>query len=151
MGDFNPVPGITNRRGQIGTKPNLIEPEKRMLSSMTPTIVAQDGKPLMAIGTPGGRTIINSVLQIILNVADHQMNIAQAIEAPRIHHQWLPDITFMEPGAASKDTLERYQSRGHAVRFRDIGMAMGVYHDFENTLFLGSADSRGGDAAAVGY
>jgi len=151
MGDFNPVPGVTNRAGQIGTKPNLIEPEKRMLSSMTPTIVAQNGKPLMAIGTPGGRTIINTTMQIILNVVDHGMDIAQAIEAPRIHHQWLPDITFMEPRAASKDTLERYQTRGHKVRVRDIGMAMGVYHNFENGLFLGAADSRGGDSAAVGY
>ena len=151
MGDFNPVPGVTNRFGQIGTQPNLIEPEKRMLSSMSPTIVAQNGKPLMAIGSPGGRTIINTVLQLILNVIDHEMDIAQSIEAQRLHHQWLPDFTIMEPRAASVDTLEKYQGYGHEVRVRNIGMAMGVYHDFENGIFLGAADSRGGDAAAVGY
>lgn len=151
MGDFNPVPGVTNRFGQIGTKPNVIEPEKRMLSSMTPTIVARDGKPLMAIGSPGGRTIINTNLQLILNVVDHGMNIAESIEAQRIHHQWLPDTTVMERGAASADTLQRYKALGHSVTIRPIGMAMGVYHDFENKLYLGSADSRGGDAAAVGY
>lgn len=152
MGDFNPVPGVTNRLGQIGTKPNLIEPEKRMLSSMTPTIVAKDGKPHIAIGSPGGRTIINTTLQLILNVIDHKMDIAQSIEAQRFHHQWLPDVTLMELGAASSDTLEKFQQYGHNVKtVRTIGMAMGVYHDFENSLFLGAADSRGGDAAAVGY
>ncbi|MFN6021060.1 MAG: gamma-glutamyltransferase, partial [Bacteroidota bacterium] len=95
MGDFNPVPGVTNRKGQVGTSPNLVAPHKRMLSSMTPTIVALDGKPVLVIGSPGGRTIINTVLQVILNVIDHSMNMGEAIETPRIHHQWLPDQTSM--------------------------------------------------------
>lgn len=152
MGDFNPIPGVTNRRGLIGTRPNLIAPEKRMLSSMTPTIVTKEGKPLMAIGTPGGRTIINTTMQIILNVVDHDMNIAESIEAPRFHHQWLPDTTFIEKQSISIDTLERYESLGHSIKARGpIGMAMGVYYDQVNNIYLGSADSRGGDSAAVGY
>ncbi len=83
------------------------------------------------------------MLQLILNVIDHEMDIAQSIEAQRLHHQWLPDFTIMEPRAASVDTLEKYQGYGHEVRVRNIGMAMGVYHDFENGIFLGAADSRG--------
>ena len=95
MGDFNPVPGLTNAEGLIGSEPNQIKPGKRMLSSMTPAILEKNGKLFMVIGTPGGRTIINTVLQVILNVVDHKMNIAQAVEAPRMHHQWLPDrLTF---------------------------------------------------------
>ena len=93
MGDFNPIPGNTNSAGLIGTQPNVVAPGKRMLSSMTPTIVAKDGKPVLIIGSPGGRTIINTVLQVVLNILDHNMNIGEAIEAPRIHHQWLPDTT----------------------------------------------------------
>ena len=91
MGDFNGGPGITNERGLIGTEPNLAAPHKRMLSSMTPTIVAKDGKLLMVTGSPGGRTIINTVFQTILNVVDHGMNAQAAVDAGRIHHQWLPD------------------------------------------------------------
>ena len=90
MGDFNPIPGRTTSTGLIGSPPNLVAPQKRMLSSMTPTIVAKDGKPVLIIGTPGGRTIINTVLQVVLNVIDHGMSVAEAIEAGRIHHQWLP-------------------------------------------------------------
>ncbi len=152
MGDFNAVPGVTNRNGQIGTPPNLIAPGKRMLSSMSPTIVAQDGKPLMAVGSPGGRTIINTTLQLILNVVDHGMNIAQSVEAPRIHHQWLPDVISMEDGGFSPDTIQLLNSRGHEVRVRgEQGTAMGVFHDREAGLFLGGSDSRAGDGGAVGY
>ncbi|MEX2130568.1 MAG: gamma-glutamyltransferase, partial [Pseudohongiellaceae bacterium] len=152
MGDFNPVPGVTNRFGQIGTEANLVAPQKRMLSSMTPTIVARDGKPLMAIGSPGGRTIINTTIQVILNVIDHDMNIAEAVEAGRIHHQWLPDFTSIEPGLLSPDTLRIYQELGHQLRGRGTqGAAMGVYHDREAGLYLGASDSRRGDGAAVGY
>ncbi|MGB4247638.1 MAG: gamma-glutamyltransferase [Pseudohongiellaceae bacterium] len=152
MGDFNAVPGVTNRDGQIGTPPNLIAPEKRMLSSMSPTIVAQDGKPLMAIGSPGGRTIINTTMQLILNVIDHGMNIAEAMEAGRIHHQWLPDVTSMEERSFSPDTIKLYEAMGHETRVRGRqGSAMGVYHDRENGLFMGGADSRVGDSGAAGY
>lgn len=152
MGDFNAVPGVTNSRGLIGTAPNLVAPEKRMLSSMTPTIVARNGKPAFAVGSPGGKTIINTTLQLILNVIDHGFNIAESVEAGRIHHQWLPDVTSMETNSLSLDTIRLYEARGHQLRARGTqGSAMGVYHDRENGLFLGSSDSRSGDAAVVGY
>lgn len=152
MGDFNPVPGLTNSRGLIGTKPNLVAPEKRMLSSMTPTIVAKDGKPLLVIGTPGGRTIINTVLQVVLNVLDHDMNVAQAIEAGRIHHQWLPDITSFERHSISPDTRRLYEMMGHKIRYRNAqGQAMGIYIDPETGIRYGAADSRSFDGRAVGY
>jgi len=152
MGDFNPIPGLTDTTGLIGTKPNLIAPQKRMLSSMTPTIVAQNGKPVLAIGSPGGRTIINTVLQVILNVVDHGMNVGEAIEAGRLHHQWLPDITFLEKGATTLDSRRLYEMMGHRVRLRRIqGRAMGIFIDHEKKLLLGAADSRSPDGAAVGY
>ncbi len=152
MGDFNAIPGLTNSRGRIGTEPNTIAPGKRMLSSMTPTIVARDGKPVLAIGSPGGRTIINTVLQVILNVIDHGMNVAQAIEAGRIHHQWLPDITSFEKWAISPDTQKLYENMGHRVRFRSIqGRAMGIFIDHESGIISGAADSRSPDGGAAGY
>jgi gamma-glutamyltranspeptidase/glutathione hydrolase len=152
MGDFNAQPGVTNERGTIGTEPNQIRPEQRMLSSMTPTIIAKDGVPLFATGTPGGKTIINTTLQTILNVIDHGMNIARAIDAPRIHHQWLPDSTRIESGSFSADTLKLYEQRGHTIReTRGIGSAMGVYRDPETGILSGAADPRDEDGGAVAY
>ena len=155
MGDFNPVPGITNGRDQIGTKPNLIAPGKRMLSSMTPTILLKDDKPVIVIGAPGSRTIINSVLQIILNLVDHNMNIAQAIEAPRIHHQWLPDRIEYERFSLSKDTQKSLKARGHLLNELPfpsyIGAAMGIKVDSISGYLTGAADSRSPDGAAIGY
>ena len=152
MGDFNAEPGVTNSRGTIGTPPNLIAPEKRMLSSMTPVIVAQNGIPVFAVGSPGGKTIINTSMQLILNVIDHGLNIAESVEAGRIHHQWLPDVTSFEAKSFSPDTIQLYQARGHQLMERGAqGSAMGVYHDRATGLFLGAADSRSGYAAAVGY
>lgn len=152
MGDFNAVPGVTNAQGLIGTAPNLIQPQKRMLSSMTPTIVAKDGKPLFTAGSPGGKTIINTTMQTILNVIDHDMDIARAIEAGRIHHQWLPDFTSIEQGTLSPDTIKLYEAKGHRIRARGTqGAAMSVYYDRENGFFLGAADSRRGDGGAAGY
>lgn len=152
MGDFNPKPGWTDRDGNIGTDPNLVAPRKRMLSSMTPTIVAKDGKSLMPIGSPGGRTIINTTLQVILNVIDHDMNIAQAVEAPRIHHQWLPDVTSFERGYISADTERMYRELGHEVTYRSAqGSAMGIWIDWEAGIKYGAADSRAYNSRAVGY
>ncbi|MBJ2176387.1 gamma-glutamyltransferase [Aureibaculum sp. A20] len=152
MGDFNPIPGYTNSRGLIGTKPNLVQPEKRMLSSMTPSIVAKNGKPVIVIGSPGGRTIINTVLQVILNVIDFDMNIAQAIESPRIHHQWFPNKTSFEKFGISPDTQKLYEALGHEVYFRNMqGQAMGITIDHKNNKVYGAADSRSFDARAVGY
>jgi gamma-glutamyltranspeptidase / glutathione hydrolase len=152
MGDFNAQPGITNRRGTIGTEPNQIRPEQRMLSSMTPTIIAKNGVPLFATGSPGGRTIINTTMQTILNVIDHGMNIARAIDAPRIHHQWLPDSTLIEAGAFSADTLAIYEQKGQKFReTRQIGQAMGVYRDPESGVLSGAADPRAEDGGAVAW
>jgi gamma-glutamyltranspeptidase/glutathione hydrolase len=152
MGDFNPVPGYTSTTGLIGTDPNLIAPQKRMLSSMTPTIVAKEGKPVLVIGSPGGRTIINTVLQVIVNVIDHEMDIAKAIESPRIHHQWLPDITSFEDWGISPDSRSLYENMGHKVRFINAqGQAMGIFIDYEEGILYGSADSRSYDARAIGH
>jgi gamma-glutamyltranspeptidase/glutathione hydrolase len=116
MGDFNAGPDLTNAEGIIGTKPNLAEPGKRMLSSMTPTILAKDGRLFMVTGSPGGRTIINTVLLTILNVVDFGMNAQQAVDAPRFHHQWLPDHITYERYGISPDTLAILTSRGHQFR-----------------------------------
>jgi gamma-glutamyltranspeptidase/glutathione hydrolase len=152
MGDFNAVPGVTDETGIIGTEPNRIRPEQRMLSSMTPTIVARDGVPIFATGTPGGKTIINTTLQTILNVIDHGMTVAESIEAGRIHHQWLPDRTLVEEHGFSPDTIKLYEDLGHSVRrIGAIGSAMGVYHDLENDVFLGAADSRAEDGGVASY
>ena len=150
MGDFNPVPGRTTSRGLIGTPPNRVAPEKRMLSSMTPTIVAKDGKPVLIVGTPGGRTIINTVLQVILNVIDHGMNIGEAVEAPRIHHQWLPNVTSFERLGISPDTRHLYEALGHTVQFRGT---QGRAHCIaaQGDLLYGAADSRSYDGRAIGF
>jgi len=155
MGDFNPVPGLTDETGKIGTDANLAAPGKRMLSSMTPAIIVKDGKPLLLIGSPGGRTIINTVLQVVVNVLDFRMDVAEAIAAPRIHHQWLPDRLDIERNGASPETLARLRSMGHVVRVssssRSQGRAMGIYVDPKTGVRLGASDPRDADGAAVGY
>ena len=152
MGDFNEQPGVTNLSGEIGTPPNQIRPEQRMLSSMTPVIVAKKGVPLFATGSPGGKTIINTTMQTILNVIDHGMTIAESIEAPRIHHQWLPDVTTFEKHGISFDTKDKYESLGHKVRTRNsIGSAMAVYRDPETEIISGAADSRAEDGGVAAY
>jgi gamma-glutamyltranspeptidase/glutathione hydrolase len=154
MGDFNPVPCLTDETGKVGTPPNLVRPRKRMISSMTPTIVAKDGKPFLLVGSPGGRTIINTVLQIILNVVDFDMDVAEAVAAPRIHHQWLPDRLRMERFGFSPDTVKLLEAMGHTLDTRSSrsqGRAMVIQIDPESGLLLGAADPRSGDSAAVGY
>lgn len=152
MGDFNPVPGITTGNGQIGSDPNLIAPEKRMLSSMTPTIVAKDGKPYLVIGSPGGRTIINTVFQTVLNVLVYDMRIDRAIEAMKIHHQWLPDIIIYERNLLSPDTRKALEEMGHSLRpYTNLGVLMGITYDANLGIYVGAADSASEDGAAVGY
>jgi gamma-glutamyltranspeptidase / glutathione hydrolase len=152
MGDFNPIPGHTDSKGLIGTEPNLVAPEKRMLSSMTPTIVSKNGKPVVVIGSPGGRTIINTVLQVILNVVDHELDIAKAIESPRIHHQWLPDRTSFERWGFSPDTVRLYEEMGHSIRWiNNQGSAMGIFLEEESGIYFGAADSRSYDGRAIGF
>jgi gamma-glutamyltranspeptidase/glutathione hydrolase len=152
MGDFNAGPGLTDTEGRIGTAPNLAQPGKRMLSSMTPTILVRDGKLYMVIGSPGGRTIINTVLLTVLNVVDFGMNIQEAIDAPRFHHQWLPDEIRYERLGFSPDTLALLQERGHALTAVDSqGAAEGIRYDPEQDLLEGGCDRRTPDGAAAGF
>jgi gamma-glutamyltranspeptidase/glutathione hydrolase len=113
MDDFSSKPGTPNAYGLIGGTANAIRENKRPLSSMTPTMVFKDGQPVLATGSPGGSRIITSVLQMIVNVIDHEMNIGVASSAPRLHHQWLPDVIQLESGF-SPDTIRELQRRGHA-------------------------------------
>ena len=113
MGDFNKKPGETNATGDIGTAANLIDPGKRMLSSMTPTMVLKDGKVVLLTGSPGGRTIINTVLCVVLGVTEFGLNGRQAVDAARLHHQWLPDTVRVEQNGVSAEALESLKKMGH--------------------------------------
>jgi gamma-glutamyltranspeptidase/glutathione hydrolase len=143
MDDFTSKPGMPNAYGLIQDEKNAIAPKKRPLSSMTPTIVLKDGKVVLAIGSPGGPTIINTVLQVIVNVIDHGMNIAQAIAAPRVHHQWMPDAILWEPFGLSADTRAALEKRGHKLSPKPdyFGDAHGIVIDPEG-LRLGACDPR---------
>ncbi len=149
MDDFSAKPGVPNAYGLLGGEANAIEPGKRPLSSMTPTIVFKDGKAHFATGSPGGSRIITTTLQIIMNVVDHGMNIAAATAASRVHHQWLPDKLRVEVGI-SDDTLDRLSAMGHHI---DIGNAMGSTQTVMRIEqgFLGAADPRRAGALARGY
>lgn len=152
MGDFNAGPGLTNDRGLIGTTPNLARPEQRMLSSMTPSIVARDGKLVAVVGSPGGRTIINTVLQVVLNLIDFRMGIQEAVNARRVHHQWLPDVLRIEEGGASEETVARLEAMGHTVEMRsNQGLAHSIQIDPATGERLGAADPRNPDAGARGH
>ena len=143
MGDFNAGPGITTDQGLIGTPSNLAGPGKRMLSSMTPTIVEKEGELFMVTGTPGGRTIINTVMQTILNVVDHDMNAQASVDAGRIHHQWLPDRINYEAGTFSPQTLEELERRGHSLNERlSQGVAEVILYDHETDTLEGGVDLR---------
>jgi gamma-glutamyltranspeptidase/glutathione hydrolase len=148
MGDFNPAPGLTSADGLIGTPPNLAEPGKRMLSSMTPAILAKDGRVFMVTGTPGGRTIINTVLLTILNVVDFGMNAQDAVDAGRFHHQWLPDRIVYERHALSPDTVGLLRSKGHElVETRNQGSAEVIVVGADGVL-EGGVDRRKADGGA---
>ena len=152
MGDFNPQAGITKSNGQIGTAPNLVAPEKRMLSSMTPTIVAKNDKPYLVIGSPGGRTIINTVFQTLFNVLEYNMPVNKAIEALKIHHQWLPDVIRYEKHLLSPDTKKALENMGHTLEPREnLGALMGITWDDEKKVMTGAADSSRPDGGAAGY
>ncbi len=141
MDDFSAKPGVPNAYGLVGAEANAIEPFKRPLSSMTPTIVFHQGKPLLATGSPGGSTIITVVLQVILNSIDFGMNIAEATAAPRVHHQWLPDQLMLEP-LIGGDTRRLLQKMGHRVSTssRQLGKLQSIRAD-DGVLF-GSSDNR---------
>ena len=143
MGDFNAAPELTTDEGLIGTVPNLAQPRKRMLSSMTPTIVAKDGKLFMVTGSPGGRTIINTVLLTILNVVDFGMNAQEAVDAGRFHHQWLPDRIIYERLALSSDTIALLQAKGHQLlEGGNQGVAEVIVYDFTHDVLEGGMDRR---------
>jgi len=149
MDDFVSKPGEPNAYGLIGGNANAIEPGKRPLSSMTPTMVFKDGEPVLATGSPGGSRIIMSVLQMVVNVIDHEMNISVASSAPRMHHQWLPDMVQLESGF-SPDTIRELQRRGHTVKGSSytIGNVQSVSR--RGNYFLGAADPRRPGGSSVG-
>jgi gamma-glutamyltranspeptidase/glutathione hydrolase len=150
MGDFNAAPGLTTAQGLIGTEPNLAAPGKRMLSSMTPTILVRDGRFAIATGSPGGRTIINTVLQTIVNVVDFGMNAQEAVDAGRFHHQWLPDTVSLERFAFSPDTLALLRARGHELREAGAqGDAEVIVYEAEADQLAGATDRRQPDSGAA--
>jgi gamma-glutamyltranspeptidase/glutathione hydrolase len=150
MGDFNKKPGDTNTSGDIGTDPNLIAPGKRMLSSMTPTIVTKNGKLFMITGSPGGRTIINTVMEVVLNATGFGMNAREAVDAPRLHHQWLPDMATFERGALPDSTVARLQAMGHNLEQRGRqGDAHTIIFDPKTKTAYGANDHRSSDSKAA--
>ncbi len=149
MGDFNKKPGDTNTGGDIGTPANLIAPGKRMLSSMTPSIVARDGRLVLITGTPGGRTIINTVMGVVLNVTGFGMTGREAVDAPRMHHQWLPDRASFEANALSDEALARLKAMGHEVRQGGTqGDAHSIWIDPKTGTAYGINDTRSSDSKA---
>ncbi|MCP5079029.1 MAG: gamma-glutamyltransferase, partial [Psychromonas sp.] len=149
MDDFSSKPGEPNGYGLIGGEANAIEAHKRPLSSMSPTILLKDNQPYLVTGTPGGSRIITTTLQIILNVLDHKMNIAQATASPRIHHQWLPDYIRYEQGI-SPDTIELLEAKGHKLKQQvTMGSTQTIMRN-ENGVY-GASDPRTPSALSLGY
>ncbi len=148
MDDFSAKTGVANAFGLLGEEANAVAPRKRPLSSMTPTFVLKDGKVLLVTGSPGGSTIITTVLQVVMNVVDHDLNIAAASSVPRFHHQWQPDRVRLEFGF-SADTIEALKSKGHDIR---VGSPLGTTESilFSNGWMQGAADPRRAGGAAVG-
>ena len=160
MDDFTAKPGVPNLYGLVQGDANAIAPGKTPLSSMSPTIVTRDGKPVMVVGTPGGSRIITVVVHTILNVVDYGMNIQEAVDAPRFHQQWLPDVTNVEPFALSPDTRKILEGYGHT-----FGKAQPSNHvaailvgapalggkPVGNARYYGANDPRQGTGLALGY
>ena len=149
MDDFTAKPGSPNTYGLLQSENNAIEPGKRPLSAMSPTIVLRDGKPRLVLGAQGGPTIITSVTQVLLDVVDFGMNVQQAVDFPRFHHQWMPDRLYMEPSGASAETRERLRAIGHSL---DFGRSLGHIEAIEigSEVLMGAADSRS-EGVAAGY
>ncbi len=151
MDDFASKPGEPNMFGLVGNEANAIEPGKRMLSSMTPTIILKDGSPFMVVGSPGGGRIITSVFTTIINVIDFKMPLDSAIDKPRFHHQWLPEYLQYEAGAIDEEVLAKLQEKGHQVKqISDYGRVEAILVDWKNHTYYGHSDRRG-YGAAIGY
>lgn len=146
MDDFSAKPGVPNMFGLVGGKVNSIQPGKRMLSSMTPTIIEKGGKLFMVVGTPGGSTIITSVFQTILNVIDFNMNMQQAVDAKRFHHQWLPDEVDVEKDALDSATITKLQQKGYKIISHGPSGRVDAILIYGGGYYQGGADPRGDDA-----
>jgi gamma-glutamyltranspeptidase/glutathione hydrolase len=163
MDDFAAKPGTRNMFGLIQGEANAIVPGKRPLSSMTPTIVLSGGKPFLVTGSPGGPTIISTTLHVLTNVIDHRMGVADAVGAPRFHHQWMPDTLSIESALGTREFIETLEAKGHQVGGRKLYVQDGPnvvkrWGDAETILIdpvsgvrQGASDPRNEDAAAVGY
>lgn len=147
MDDFSAKPGTPNMYGLVGGEANAIEPRKRMLSSMTPSIVAKDGKLFMVVGTPGGSTIITSVFQTIVNVIDFDMTMQQAVAAARFHHQWLPDVIQAERNGLDSLVISNLEAKGHQLRARGTIGRVDAILVLSNGKLEAGADPRGDDTA----
>ncbi len=152
MDDFSAKPGAPNQFGLLGGTANAVQPGKRMLSAMTPTIVLKDGYPWLITGSPGGSTIITTVLQCILNVIDHGMPIQEAVDAPRIHHQWRPDTLWYELRGLPRDVVTGLEKRGYTVvqRSGTQGWVEAILIDRKNGWYFGASDPRG-PGTSIGY
>lgn len=151
MDDFSSKPGVPNMFGLVGGEANAIAPGKRMLSSMTPTVVQRDGRNVLVLGTPGGSTIITAVLQTLLNATVHGQSLPDAVEQPRLHHQWLPDEVVYERGGFSEELLARLRALGHELRAAEtLGRVKAVARDEDGGL-TGVGDARNPDDDASGF
>src|SRR6185312_14705254 len=148
MDDFSAKPGVPNMFGLVGGKANSIQPGKRMLSSMTPTIIEKNGKLFMVVGTPGGATIITSVFQTILNVVEFGQHMQQAVTSKRFHHQWLPDEVAIEPNAFDSATLTILEKKGYKIINRGPSGRVDAILITPQGYYEGGADPRGDDTAA---